>query len=233
MASVNKEFDPSKYVASYLVRNRLLHGIQQYATRLDGKMLDFGCGSKPYKSLFTVSEYVGLDFHSDGHDHTTEQIDVFYDGITIPFPNEIFDSVFSSEVFEHVFNLEQILLEINRVMKKGGLILITCPFAICEHEQPNDYARYTSFAIKHLMEKNGFEIIAFEKLGTSIDVIVQIRLTYFHNNIMPLISRIPVFRHLVRISVNFILNSYANLHGKVFPRGNELYLNNLILCKKK
>jgi hypothetical protein len=111
--------------------------------------------------------------------------------------------------------------------------LITCPFAICEHEQPNDYARYTSFAIKHLMEKNGFEIIAFEKLGTSIDVIVQIRLTYFHNNIMPLISRIPVFRHLVRISVNFILNSYANLHGKVFPRGNELYLNNLILCKKK
>ena len=80
---------------------------------------------------------------------------------------------------------------------------------------------------------NDFEIIAFEKLGTSIDVIVQIRLTYFHNNIMPLISRIPVFRHLVRISVNFILNSYANLHGKVFPRGNELYLNNLILCKKK
>ncbi len=232
MVSLNKAFDPTREVASYLVRNRLLNGISRYVGKLEGKMLDFGCGSKPYKALFTVKEYVGLDFDSQGHDHSNEEIDVLYNGITIPFPDETFDSVFSSEVFEHVFNLEAILPEINRVMKKGALILVTCPFAICEHEQPNDYARYTSFALKHLMRKNGFEIIFFEKLGSSIDVIVQIRLTYFHNHIMPFIAKIPVLRKLVRTSVNIILNTYANLHGKIFPRGEELYLNNLVLCKK-
>ena len=230
---VNKEFDPNITVAHYLVRNRLLNGLKEYIGNLNGDLLDFGCGSKPYKSLFTVKTYTGLDFESQGHDHSNEQIDVYYDGKTIPFSNETFDSVFSSEVFEHVFNLEEIIPEISRVMKKGGLILITCPFAICEHEQPNDFARYSSFAIKHLMEKNGFQVVAYKKLGTSLDVITQMNVTYFHNHIMPFFAKIPVFRKIIRLSVNAILNSLANLYARIFPDGEELYLNNLILCRKK
>ncbi|MBK8311763.1 MAG: class I SAM-dependent methyltransferase [Chitinophagaceae bacterium] len=109
-----------------------------------------GCGSKPYKSLFNVNEYVGVDYHGQGHSHENEQIDVFYDGVLLPFPDNYFDSVFSTEVFEHVFNLEEMILEIKRVMKPGAKILVTCPFAIPEHEQPNDYARYSSFGLKHL-----------------------------------------------------------------------------------
>lgn len=228
----NTDFNPSIGAAPYLVRNRLLNGIARHVNKLSGVLLDFGCGSKPYRSMFNVEKYVGLDYNGDGHDHQYEQIDFFYDGKTIPFPNEHFDSVFSSEVFEHVFNLEEILPEINRVMKKGALILVTCPFAICEHEQPNDYARYTSFALKHLMQKNGFEVVVFEKLGGSIDVIVQMRLTYFHYHIMPFFAKIPVFRKILRWSTNALLNSYANLHGKLFPIGDELYLNNLIVCRK-
>jgi ubiquinone/menaquinone biosynthesis C-methylase UbiE len=82
-----------------------------------------------------------------------EQIDVFYDGRKIPFEDEYFDAVFSTEVFEHIFNLEEILKEINRVMKVSGKILITCPFAICEHEVPNDFARYSSYAINIFLKK--------------------------------------------------------------------------------
>jgi ubiquinone/menaquinone biosynthesis C-methylase UbiE len=230
---VNKAFNPDITVASYLVRNRLFNGVKRYTGKLTGNLLDFGCGSKPYRSLFSVEKYTGLDFNSQGHDHTDESIDVFYDGCSIPFGDNTFDAVFSSEVFEHVFNLEEILPEINRVLKQDGLILITCPFAICEHEQPNDYARYSSFALKYLMEKNGFEVLSYEKLGGSIDVIVQMRLTYFHNHIMPFFSKIPVLRKIIRTSTNVLLNTYANLHSKIFPIGDELYLNNLMLCKKK
>lgn len=150
----NKDFNPSLNYPAYLTRRRLYEGITRQAGRMTGKMLDFGCGSKPYKSLFTnVQQYVGLDFENLGHSHANEQIDFFYDGKNIPFSDETFDSVFTSEVFEHVFNLEQIIPEIYRVIKKGGNILITCPFAICEHETPNDYARYSSYGLKHLMEK--------------------------------------------------------------------------------
>src|SRR6187399_2237511 len=113
-SNINKEFDPGFGVAAYLVRNRLLKGLSEFIPSMKGTMLDFGCGSKPYLPLFKVDKYIGLDFDSQGHDHANEQIDVFYDGITIPFPDEYFDTVFSSEVFEHVFNLEGILPEIHR-----------------------------------------------------------------------------------------------------------------------
>ena len=229
---IGTDFNPRISAAPYLVRNRLLQGISKHVYKLHGKLLDFGCGAKPYKNIINVEEYIGLDFPSEGHDHTNEMIDVFYDGISIPFEDDCFDSIFSSEVFEHVFNLEEVLKELFRVLKPGGVILITCPFAIGEHEQPNDYARYTSFALKHLMRKTGFDVVHYEKLGGSIDAIIQLRLTYFQRNIMPYFEKIPLLRNLLRKLTNACMNTYANVHGRVFPLSDDLYLNNLIICEK-
>jgi SAM-dependent methyltransferase len=229
---LGSDFNPYISSSPYLVRNRLLYGIYKHVHKLHGKLLDFGCGAKPYKNIINVSEYIGLDFPSEGHDHSNEIIDVIYDGKTIPFDDNSFDSIFSSEVFEHVFNLEEILNELFRVLKPGGIILITCPFAIGEHEQPNDYARYTSFALKHLMRKAGFEIIHYEKLGGSIDAITQLRLTYFQRDIMPYFEKIPLLRNVLRKFTNACMNTYANFHNRIFPLSDDLYLNNLIVCKK-
>ena len=226
------DFNPNITYPAYLVRNRILRGIERHIGKLSGNMLDFGCGSKPYRSLFKVDNYIGLDFQGEGHSHENEQIDVFYDGKKIPFPNEHFDAVFSTEVFEHVYNLEEILIEINRVMKKDGLILITCPFAICEHEAPNDFARYTSYALKHLMEEKGFEVITYEKLGNSIETITQLWLSYIAIHITPHLKKIPLIHPLFKILVYTSLNTIAILLGKILPKADELYLNNLILCKK-
>src|ERR1700754_4535244 len=98
---VPKKFKPALSNAYYFIRNALYKKVKFYAPQLDKKLLDFGCGSKPYQSLFTnVSEYIGLDYASEGHSHANESIDVMYDGKKIPFADEYFDSVFSSEVFE-------------------------------------------------------------------------------------------------------------------------------------
>lgn len=194
--------------------------------------MDFGCGQKPYQSLFTVEEYIGVDFENPGHPHANESIDVFYDGKTLPFPEQQFDSVFSSEVFEHIFNLPEILKELNRVLKTGGQMLITCPFSYCEHEQPNDFARYTSFAIRHLLEQNGFEIVNQVKTGNSLEAICQLRLIYIHQHIFPAFRKIPIIRSLFRLLVYTTANLGALIAGRIFPAGKELYLNNVILCRK-
>lgn len=229
---VSYEFNPKITFPAYLTRNRLLKAIAFYAREVKGVMLDFGCGSKPYKSLFHVKEYIGLDYENPGHPHINEQIDVFYDGKSIPFEDEHFDAVFSSEVFEHVFNLDEILKEINRVMKTGALMLITCPFAICEHEVPHDFARYSSYGIRYLLEKNGFEIVSQDKTGNSIETIFQLRLMYIHQHITPFVRKIPIIRSVFRFIIYTTLNLAAVSLSKIFPAGNDLYLNNIVLSRK-
>jgi SAM-dependent methyltransferase len=230
---INYIFNPNLTFPGYFVRHRLLEGISKYANLLKGKMLDFGCGSKPYKSLFKVDEYIGLDYDGEGHSHIGEQIDHYYDGKKIPFDDNTFDSVFTTEVFEHIFNLPEILPELNRVMKKGALILITCPFAIAEHETPIDFGRYSSFGLRHLMETNGFEIVVQEKLGNSIEVITQFWLSYLAIHITPHIKKIPLAGILFEKINSTLFNLFAIGFGKILPKGKELYLNNLIVCKKK
>jgi SAM-dependent methyltransferase len=230
--SIPYEFNPNVSFPAYLTRRGILKSIVKYAPKLKGIMMDFGCGAKPYKNVFDVAQYIGVDFQGDGHSHENEVIDVFYDGHHIPFDNASFDSVFSSEVFEHIFNLPDILKEINRVTRMGGKLLITCPFSICEHEVPNDFARYSSYAIKHLVEQNGFKLIAQEKTGNSIEAIFQLYITYIHQNIAPKLRKIPVVRTVFKKVTYTSLNLFAKLLSKMLPKGRELYLNNVLLCEK-
>jgi SAM-dependent methyltransferase len=226
------DFNPDIRYPAYLTRKGLLRALTVYIPQLKGRLMDFGCGSKPYKSLFTVDEYIGVDYDSEGHPHDDEPVDIFYDGKHLPFPDQHFDSVFSTEVFEHVFNLEEILLEINRVMKPGARILITCPFVICEHEEPNDYARYTIFALRSLFENSGFKVLEIDKTGGNIEAIMQLKITYIARHILPVFRKIPVVRSLARLVVYSSMNLYALLLSAILPRRKDLYLNNIFLCEK-
>lgn len=52
---------------------------------------------------------------------------VAYDGINLPFADNSFDVVTSSCVFEHIIFVDDVLKEINRILKKGGLLIIRSP----------------------------------------------------------------------------------------------------------
>lgn len=231
-SKIKYEFNPNIFYSGYLLRKKLLLAVDKYAHYMNGKMIDFGCGSKPYKSLFNVKEYIGVDFNGEGHSHENEQIDVFYDGHTLPFPDNFFDSVFSTEVFEHVFNLEEIIPEIKRVMKPGARILVTCPFAIPEHEQPNDYARYSSFGLKHLFEKNNFKVIEYEKVGNHFETIMQLRIGFYDLVLFPKLDKLVFVRPLLEFILYPIYNISALIFSKLLPNKQALYMNNVIVCEK-
>ncbi|RPD51330.1 MULTISPECIES: class I SAM-dependent methyltransferase [Chitinophagaceae] len=229
---MKKEFNPDILQPNYLIRQGLLKAFTRLSPRLKGRMLDFGCGTKPYQSLFSVDEYIGVDYENPGHSHLNEQIDVFYDGKTLPFEHAQFDSIFSSEVFEHVFNLPDILIELNRVLKRDGLLLLSCPFSFCEHEVPHDFARYTSFGIRHLLQEKGFEIVVQEKTGSTIETIHQLFSVYCYFNIFKKIEKIPVVRSAGRLFIFGVINTSAKIWGKLLPRDKTLYMNNIVLCRK-
>ncbi|MBO9573595.1 MAG: class I SAM-dependent methyltransferase [Chitinophagaceae bacterium] len=213
----------------YFIRKALYLKIKQTAPSLSGILLDFGCGRKPYEDLFTVEKYIGVDMEQTGHEHTLSKVDVYYDGKTIPFENEYFDSVFCSEVFEHIFNIEEILQEVSRVLKPGGKMLVTVPFCWNEHEIPYDFGRYTSFGIKHVLSKAGFEILEYHKTGNFSKVNFQLWALYFYSLINARDKKVNfIFRMLLIAPINIL----GVILLPLLPKNDSLYFNNIVLVRK-
>ena len=214
------------------MRKGIYEGVKKHSQFLTGRILDFGCGSKPYKSLFTYTEYIGLDFDNPGHPHDNEEIDIFYDGKRIPLEDNSIDGVLCSEVFEHVFNLEHILKEINRVMKPGAHILITCPFVWKEHEEPYDYARYTLFALEDLLTKNNFEKVVLDKGGNFADTLSQLNTLFFFDKFSGKAHKYGFTKKLFYSAFIPFLNLSGIIFGKLFKGNTKLYLNNIVVFRK-
>jgi SAM-dependent methyltransferase len=156
----------------YFARRGLYRHIQGLAGELSGRMLDIGCGQKPYRQLFRVTEHVGLEI--DTPDARARKLaDAFYDGHRFPFGDASFDCAFASQVFEHVFNPAEFLTEVGRVLRPGGRLLMTMPFVWDEHEQPHDYARYSSFGISHLLTEHGFAVDSLRKSCADFSAVAQ------------------------------------------------------------
>lgn len=160
---------------AYIIRSKLRKHIYGFRNVVSGRVLDFGCGQKPYQHLFDDAyEYVGVDILESGHDHNDSRVDVFWDGKKLPFDNESFDNAVCFEVLEHLFDIEETLTELNRVLKSGGGLLVTTPFMYREHEAPFDSARYTTWGMKNLLSRTGFEVVDQEKTSGALGVVCQI-----------------------------------------------------------
>lgn len=214
----------------YFTRKGLYKNIKALAAKIDGRVLDFGCGSKPYESLFAAaSEYIGLDIKTSGHNHLESKIDVFYDGKTIPFEDAHFDGVVSFETFEHIFELPDILKEINRVLKTDGRLLLSVPFVWDEHEVPYDYGRYTSFGLKYLLEKHGFEIVEYRKTTTYVETVSQMAIAYVAQHLMP---KNRWLRHAFQCAVVFPMNVFSFVVSRIFPADYSFFCNSVVLARK-
>jgi len=130
---------------------------------------------------------------------------------------------------EHVFNPDQVLKELNRVLKKDGKILITAPFAWFEHEIPYDYARYSSFGLKDLLTRNGFKIITTEKTTSYFETVVQLFIAYLFNIVFPKNVYLQYILHfLITFPLQFILLFLSNF----LPSSDKLFCNLVIVAKK-
>lgn len=211
-------------------RYSLNNHIKKMSVLIKGEVLDVGCGSKPYQDIFSrAKNYIGLDVEQSGHNSNSKKADVFYDGIHFPFSGESFDSAVCFEVLEHVFNPEIFLGEINRVLKDGGTLLITVPFIWDEHEQPYDYARYSSFGLKYLFNKSGFRIIEHSKYLNDLRMISLLINVYFYKTFRRFFPGVIAWFFILffTIPVNLL-----GLISFLFPKNDDLYFGNIFLLKK-
>lgn len=213
----------------YFARRELWRHISDLAPAVRGRTLDVGCGQKPYSSLFQTTEYIGMEIDTP-QNRQDKRADVFYDGKSFPFDAERFDSAIIFQVLEHVFNPDEFLAEVHRVLAPGGALLLTIPFVWDEHEQPFDYARYSSFGLRHLLEKHGFEIVEHRKSVDDLRIVFQLINCYLYKKT---VTRNAFVNLLLAAVLMLPFNIMGTIWGWIAPRNSDLYLDNIVLARRK
>lgn len=212
----------------YFARRGLRCELREYLPRLTGEVLDVGCGRMPYRGLVPASRYVGVDIDSP----TTRELgaaDVFYDGRSLPFAERSFDGALCSQVLEHVFTPEEFLGEIHRVLRPGGSLVLTVPFAWDEHEQPHDFARYSSFGLRAIVERAGFTVVAQRKSVADFRALVQLTSGWLYKVTR---SRSRTLNLFVQLALIAPVNLVGGALAWVLPGNEDFYLDNILVARK-
>ena len=195
----------------------------------NSKWLDVGCGMKPFQMCFDAANYVGIDIEVSGRPETMKCADKYFDGINIPYGDAEFDGILCTHVWEHAEELGSLLDECDRVIKKGGVFVVSVPFLFREHEQPFDFRRFTSYGVKKVFEDRGFVVEQSVKCLSSIETIATIFCVYINNNI----SSKSRFLHVI-LGLSVVLPSLliSKGLGKLLPDNRDVFCVALAVGKK-
>lgn len=213
----------------YFARRGLATELVPFLASLHGEVLDVGCGRKPYREFVPSRRYVGVDIDSPVT-RALAAADAFYDGRTLPFENASFDGVLCTQVLEHVFTPEEFLTELRRVLRPDGTLVLAVPFAWDEHEQPVDFARYSSFGLRALLERNGFDVLAQRKSVADARALAQLTSAWLFKAAR---SRSRFGNLLAQLALIAPVNVVGAIAGWVLPGNPDFYLDNVILARKR
>lgn len=212
----------------YFARRELLRAIQALAPEIGGRVLDVGCGSRPYENLVSAREYVGLELDTP-ENRLTKKADFFYDGRKLPFEDGSFDAVICNQVLEHVFEPDAFVREIARVLRSGGRLLLTVPFVWDEHEQPRDFGRYSSFGLAALLARNGLRVVRQQKTAADVRTLFQLVNAYLYK---VTVTRSAYANLLFALVLMAPFNLLGSALAWVLPRNVDLFLDNVVLAER-
>jgi len=146
----------------YLHLSDLLLAMRRFATNDPLRILDFGCGGSPYRSLFPRARYERADVAG------TPEVDyvISENGYELPVADRTYDLVLSSQVLEHVASPQDYLSEARRLLCQGGRLLLTTHGIFEDHGCPFDFRRWTDSGLRLELETVGFEVSQILKMTT-------------------------------------------------------------------
>jgi SAM-dependent methyltransferase len=182
----------------YLHMRELVHDIVASSGYARGRLLDVGCGNRPYQPwLRGVTEYVGIDVNYKTGSPTVSAV-----ACALSFADASFDTVFSTQTLEHVEAPHLVVAEMARVLRPGGYLIVTAPQTWRLHEKPYDFYRYTPFGLRYLLEHNGLRVVHMKAQGGVWATVGQILNNAIHQQVP---RRIPVYAaYLIYLASNML-----------------------------
>jgi len=145
----------------------LLKDVIKYIATIDSffdskyKILDIGCGKKPYKKLLKKSDYVGLDVCECEYANP----DIIGSSENIPCKNDNFDAIMTVFVLDDSFYIKKTFCEISRVLKDGGYYFALEAQNASIHNPPFDFFRFAPNAMIKLAKEVNLELIRHDTYG--------------------------------------------------------------------
>ncbi len=156
--------NPPVYHSRFYHLRELRKGLTAVINQIDrlesvDTILDYGCGSSPYESLFRgkCKTYLKADLKGvPGADVT------IHEQGTVEYASDSVDLVLSTQVLEHVVDPAKMLAESYRLLKPGGHLILSTHGNWIYHPDPTDYWRWTCDGLRKIVEEAGFTIVAMD-----------------------------------------------------------------------
>lgn len=194
----------------------------------DGMVVaDIGCGEQPLRDLVESKggKYIGIDISQN----TKKNIDVIASITNIPLEDNVFDCILCTEVLEHVPDTHSAFVEMKRLMKINGHLIITTPFCYPLHEEPYDYVRLTHHCMLAEATANNLSVVSIQKSGNELEAIA----TILSNMLRPINSKsfiVTIYYLPFRLIINTLTSVISYIFRKLLPC--KTYLNNFIILEK-
>lgn len=136
--------------------------VESWAARVPrgAVVLDVGAGPGKYRPLFAHCDYRAHDFAQEpGTIGRYTRLDYESDVTAIPVPDGSVDVILCTEVLEHVSEPILAVKEMARILKVGGILLLTAPLGSFLHQEPfHFYGGYTPHWYHKFLTEAGFSV---------------------------------------------------------------------------
>lgn len=225
-----KRINPPVWQHDYHVLKRLFQVLTiistGYVTADNVAILDYGCGSSPYRMLFqkSSSHYTRVDIdQNSGADILVKENE------KIPLKDKSQDLILSTQVLEHIKNTDLYLQECSRLLGKGRLLILSTHGLWPYHPYPEDYNRYTRTGLEELIKKYGFKIIQTYALLGPFASVIQFEMLLIAERLM----KIKILGKGLLILLSLAGNGLIWLEDKIIPPSKISDSSLYVICAKK
>ena len=148
-----------------LIRALFNESMRDY--RISGEILDLGSktSSSKYYDYLIVDDESRITFTDLYESEGVIKVNIEE---KMPFADNSFDYVLAFHLFEHVYHFDFAIMEIFRILKPEGKLIVSVPFMHKYHADPDDYYRFTDTALMRICEEKGFQCESMEYVGEGI-----------------------------------------------------------------
>lgn len=224
-----KRINPPIWQHDYHVLKRLYRALQIITkTHVGGKkaILDYGCGTSPYKDLF---DQVGGKYTRVDIDKTMGADFIVSENERIPVENGSQELVLSTQVLEHIKDPDFYLSECYRLLKKAGLIILSTHGIWPYHAYPDDYNRWTRRGLEGIVKKHGFQILAVYPILGPFASVIQFEMLIIAERLM----KLKITGKIILAILSLAGNALIWIEDKIVAPTKTSDSSLFVICAKK